>query len=79
MDGRNQKERWKKDPKRYLNLYEHYYKEKIEEWQIEKVKETVYGSIENFFADIFETLCNLPKENFLCIEKGKENPTFLVG
>ena len=62
-------EEWKSDPKRKVNLFEHYYKEVPAEQELKEVGAIINTNVENFFSsDSFKFIQSIKPLNWLSIE-----------
>lgn len=61
--------KWRADPKRRVNLFEHYYKLVVSDKQTERIKENVMQCLDNFYAsEIFEDIKSSDPRSWLAFQ-----------
>lgn len=62
--------RWKQDPKRRLNLFEHYYQIDVPKDRTDRIKQKVLKALQTFFSsDEWKLLQHIPAEDWLRMEE----------
>lgn len=62
--------KWKRSPKRAVNLFEHYYNKSIEQNDADKLKDKIFTCLENFYSsDIYKEIESLKDPSTLSVEE----------